>query len=93
MEYLNVYQPIADYLGISVEIAMALMAVIIVWETVWKGIALWKSAKKNHLVWFVAILLFNTVGILPILYVYIFSKIDLKDGKISSKDKKLKKKK
>jgi len=39
-----------------------------IWEIVWKGFALWKSAKNNHGIWFVCIFIFNTVGILPIIY-------------------------
>tara|TARA_Y100000310_G_scaffold238224_1_gene241571 strand:- start:284 stop:487 length:204 start_codon:yes stop_codon:yes gene_type:complete len=35
---------------------------------------MWKAAKMNHKIWFVAIAIFNTVGILPILYIYVFSK-------------------
>lgn len=43
-----------------------------VWESVWKAIALWKAAKNNQLTWYVCILVFNTVGILPILYIKFF---------------------
>lgn len=38
------------------------------WEMVWKGIALWKSGNRKQLAWFVCIFIFNTVGILPIVY-------------------------
>lgn len=54
-------------------LAVALM-VIFIWSLIWKGLALWKSAKNNHKIWFVAILVINTVGILEILYIYVFSK-------------------
>lgn len=47
---------------------------LIIWEAVWKGIALWKSGRNNQLKWFIAILIFNTVGILPIVYLYFFQK-------------------
>ncbi|MEY3471302.1 MAG: hypothetical protein RLZZ223_652 [Candidatus Parcubacteria bacterium] len=47
---------------------------IIVWETIWKGIALWKCGRNNQLKWFVFILLLNTVGILPIVYLKFFQK-------------------
>ncbi len=43
-----------------------------IWELVWKGIGLWKSARNGRKAWFVAILVFNTVGILPIIYVFFF---------------------
>ena len=40
----------------------------VIWELVWKGFALWKAARNNHSVWFVCIMIVNTVGILPIIY-------------------------
>lgn len=61
-----------------------LLLVVIVWTLIWKGIALWKASKKNHLIWFIAILVINTLGILEILYIFLFSKISLKkSGKIN----------
>jgi len=45
-----------------------------IWELVWKGIALWKCGRNNQLPWFVAILLINSVGILPIIYLLFFQK-------------------
>ncbi len=50
------------------------LAVVVLWSLVWKGMALWKSAQKGSKVWFVVLLLVNTVGILDILYLYVFSK-------------------
>ncbi len=51
-----------------------LFIVITVWELFWKGMALWRAARNNNLYWFIALLLLNTLGILPILYLYVFSK-------------------
>lgn len=48
---------------------IVLMIVLAVWETIWKLIALWKSGRNNHLAWFVCIGIFNTIGILPIIYI------------------------
>ena len=45
-----------------------------VWEATWKAIALWKSARNSDKPWFVVLFILNTVGILPIAYIYIFSK-------------------
>jgi hypothetical protein len=33
-----------------------------------KLIALWKAARNNHLAWFVCLAIFNTIGLLPIIY-------------------------
>jgi hypothetical protein len=56
-----------------------LLSIILIWTLIWKGIALWKSARKNSPVWFVALLVINTIGILEILYIFLFSKIKLPD--------------
>jgi len=47
---------------------------MVAWTLVWKGMALWKSARLGHKKWFVVLLVLNTVGILEILYLYVFSK-------------------
>lgn len=39
-----------------------------VWELVRKAIALYKAWQKRDVVWFVLIFIFNTCGILPIIY-------------------------
>ena len=46
----------------------------LIWELVWKGLALWKSARNSQSYWFVAILIFNTLGVLPIVYIAFFQK-------------------
>ncbi len=48
--------------------------VISIWVLVWKGIALWKAAGKKDKPWFIALLIFNTLGILEMLYIFVFSK-------------------
>lgn len=48
--------------------------VIILWTLPWKGVALWKSARRNEQKWFIALLLINTLGLLEILYIFVFSK-------------------
>ena len=88
MAYEEIYTIIGSYLGISATAAMVLFAVISVWSLIWKGFALWKSSKKNHLIWFIVLLVVNTVGILEILYIFVFSKMKL--GK-KAKPKKTKK--
>ncbi len=50
---------------------MPFLIIISLWELVWKGFALWYSARDKQTVWFVCILIFNTVGILPIIYLLI----------------------
>ncbi len=50
----------------------------IVWTIPWKGVALWRAAKLNHKWWFIALLIVNTLAVLEILYIFIFSKIKKK---------------
>lgn len=57
----------------------------IIWEGVWKGIGLWKSAHNNQLKWFIAIFVINTIGILPIVYIYFFQKNLNEDKKLKKK--------
>jgi methionyl-tRNA synthetase len=46
----------------------------IVWILPWKGLALWKSARLNDRLWFIALLVVNTLALLEILYLFVFSK-------------------
>ncbi len=53
-------------------ILLSTILALVFWELFWKGIALWKAARNNQKYWFIAMLVLNTAGILPILYIYIF---------------------
>ena len=50
---------------------MTLMIILIIWTIIWKGLALWKSARQGQKIWFVIMLVVNTVGILEIVYLII----------------------
>lgn len=58
---------------------------LIVWEAIWKGIGLWKSAKNNQSKWFIALFILNTLGILPIIYLKFFQKSSNQDINLNSK--------
>ena len=57
---------------------LALFIIVIVllavWDGVWKLIAMWKSARHGQLAWYICLAIFNTVGILPILYILLFQR-------------------
>jgi hypothetical protein len=53
------------------------LVLVAIWDGVWKLIALWKSARNNQLAWFVCLAIFNTAGILPILYILLFQRPEL----------------
>lgn len=46
----------------------------IIWSMVWKYWALWRSARKDDRSWFLVFCVVNTLGILEILYIYVFSR-------------------
>jgi len=75
-------------LAATLGISPALLAVIAVWSLIWMGIAMWKSARKNHIIWFVVFLLAHTLGILEILYIFVFSKMGSKTAAPSAVKKK-----
>jgi len=45
----------------------------VVWSLAWKGVALWRAARNSHLVWFIVLLIVNTLAILEIIYIFAFS--------------------
>jgi hypothetical protein len=53
-----------------------LLIIVAIWDAIWKAIAMWKSARDNKLAWFICIVVFNTVGILPIIYILTHRKKD-----------------
>ena len=63
-----------------------LTGLVIAWVLPWKGYALWKAARKSQNVWFIVLLLVNTLAILEILYIFIFSEMD-KKKKLRKKSK------
>ncbi len=51
-----------------------LLLLVGIWTLPWKGVALWKAAKNNDKTWFIILLMTNTLAILEIVYIFIFSK-------------------
>lgn len=46
---------------------------VLVWLFTWKGLALWKAARKNDMVWFIVLFVVNIFSVLEILYYFIIS--------------------
>jgi hypothetical protein len=82
----GVLSQLSSFLGISVWI----LIVIAVWTAIWKLLALWKSARKKHIAWFIVLALINTCGILEILYIYIFSELKMKEKPVEEVKRKVK---
>ncbi len=51
-----------------------LLVIAVIWSLIWKGVALWKSARYGQKAWFVVLLIVNTVGLLEIIYLAFFQK-------------------
>ncbi len=45
----------------------------VAWTLPWKGVALWRAARNGSPIWFVALLIVNTLAILEIIYIFFFS--------------------
>lgn len=51
-----------------------IIILVAIWTIPWKGVALWRAARNESRGWFIILLLFNTLAILEILYIFVFSK-------------------
>ena len=47
---------------------------LLAWSVAWKAVALWKAARRNHLVWFIILTIVNTAGILEVIYIFLVAK-------------------
>jgi len=64
---------------------LAGLVIISIWSLIWKGMALWKCGRNNQLSWFVVLLIFNTAGILPIVYLLFFQPKAVKARAVQTK--------
>ncbi len=42
--------------------------ILVIWEFIWKGMALWRAARLGQKGWYLILLFINTAGILSIIY-------------------------
>lgn len=52
---------------------LLVVAILGIWSLIWKGFALWRSAQDQSKVWFVVLLILNTLGVLEIVYIFVIS--------------------
>jgi len=57
------------------------LIILAIWILVWKGLALWHAARNGQKGWYVAILILNTLGLLPIIYLIWFKNRNNKEEK------------
>lgn len=53
---------------------LSIISILAIVDLVLKAIALWKASKNDQKYWFIAILIINSLGILPLVYIYFFQK-------------------
>ncbi|MEK7504360.1 MAG: DUF5652 family protein [Patescibacteria group bacterium] len=63
-----------DYQNWMTSIIPLLIIPLGILDVVLKGFALWKSAQRKEKVWFIALLLVNSLGILPTIYLLLNQK-------------------
>jgi len=51
------------------------MIVLAIWTIYWKGLSMWHAASKKDSTWFIILLVFNTLGILDMIYLFGVAKI------------------
>ncbi len=62
---------------------MAIVIIVLsVWEIYWKYHALWLAARNSHKNWFLAILIINFFGLLPIYYLFKNNYFKIKSNQI-----------
>jgi hypothetical protein len=52
---------------------LLIILIVLISSIVLKGIALWRAARNGQKKWFVVLLVVNTIGILELLYIFVFS--------------------
>jgi len=52
----------------------SILIVLAVFDLIFRGFALWHSARKSQKIWFIFLLVVNSVGILPIVYLLLNQK-------------------
>jgi hypothetical protein len=66
-EFLN---SLAEATSLPLWAVFGLVLALTFWSLAWKGIALWKAARLSQKIWFIALLVVNTIGILEIIYIF-----------------------
>ncbi len=69
-----------DWIG-GLALAQPFILLLLIWSLFWKGVALWTAARKRQGWWFIILMIVNTLGILEILYLFVFTKEGFKEVK------------
>lgn len=72
---------------------LVILVLLSVWELVWKGFGLWHAAENKQKGWFIAMLLLNTLGLLPVIYLVWFKPKRRRETPLKSATKSVRRKK
>ena len=64
-----------EWVNTHILATIIILGIIAIWDIIWKLTAMWKASKRGSKVWFVLLMVINSLGILPILY-HLFAKDD-----------------
>lgn len=56
------------------------------WSILWKGIALWHSARNSQKWWFIVLMVVNTLGVAELIYLFFFMAKDPWKNKIQKSE-------
>ena len=59
---------LTTWIEANIGIYLVILIAVAIWSLIWKGTAIWKACKRESKAWFWVLLIFNTLGILPIIY-------------------------
>jgi methionyl-tRNA synthetase len=57
---------------------IGVIIIVAIFDLILKGIALWRAGNNKHLAWFIVLFIFNTAGILPLIYLLFVNKKKIK---------------
>jgi len=61
-------ETLTTFYAANTYLAQILLLAIVFFDLIFRGVALWRSARKSQKVWFLFLLIVNSAGILPIIY-------------------------
>jgi hypothetical protein len=56
------------------KVLLITLLIVLVIDVTLKGFALWRASRNKHKIWFILILIFESAGILPLIYLLWFTK-------------------
>jgi hypothetical protein len=68
-------------------VVITFFSLLFLFDLFLRAVALWRAARANQIWWFIAVLIFNTAGILPLVYLLFFAQEKLFTDEVGQKSK------